>query len=1162
MPLVGSGNSFGGISGSNAAARLLVVISGTSAPLTAAIAQANGTLAGFQKNAGQLGSALTRSLTLPLLAIGGASIALASRFENLLARIAGLTPITAQFENGIEGVRQELLAIANDPQVVAAPEALAESLYFAGSAGLDAGDALDIVKLSAQGASIGMGEAADISKVLIFALNNYPELLGNAGAAMDTLTAAIREGTSAPDELAIALGRLLPIAAKAGVSFEQVVGSVSALTNLGVPTRVATTSLRALFSQLLAPTIQAKELLDSLGLSAEQLRERLELGPIAAFQLLEKATAGNVDQMHDLIPQIRAITALYGLSGDKAERYKDILLATNNAQGKFQAALDEISKTPGFQFQKSLQELQIAGIELGAKLFPVFRGIAEVISRVASAFDALPGPIQAAAAAALTLGAAAGPVIKLYAALTATRTISLGLMQATVPTFGAMATSLGLAAVAAGIAAGAFSDMQSQGASLANTAIALVGTFVAVRFGLFGIQQALSAIKLTATKDFLQPFLQLSPGKLAGIAGGITAIVGVIALLVAQSNQLDNAVAAFGDGLVQAGSAGETFKQVFEGLEDNGLAERLTAIAQSLGLLNQQITDINLEQFREGIGTDIADELQQLTRLDTQGLGQGLDGLASRFRAAAIAGQDLDDAGISVTDTLAQLETIQSQATGGDAEQVIQVTEALGQLILEYNEAGSARERLNDITTAAIAGHTQEEEALSRLATNGGASMDFTQGKLEELGLTASEVGPDMEDSFFEASFGLDKFGNAVDGAAAEAKAAIQEMAVNMAENLSETVGLFDELPEKIKESAAELANHAGQMSRLAVQQTQDVLALARRGVPAGLLDELIAGGPALLSKFASASDTELRKLVTAYEIRLAAMDAAILQEAQHQEVKGKGMVEGFALAILGSRAIAGSAANGIIQTVGNAFAKGNLSAQGVRLATNFIHGLGRAKGLSQQEGTKVARAFASSLTSGKFIDNAGNVLVNKLATAISSKAPIAKAQAVKLVQEAAQGVEQGGGQVLTKAEILSRKAAIALGANKSQAFAQGSSLSNQFAAGISAGGGAAVAAAQAVAAQVKDAMTTSLQSSPEFFTYYLGRQLVKDMDRGVKDEEGLRGYRPFVTMPPMDRSGPNQGVERLARAIRDLGDRDIVLKVDGREIARANERYGRKVRA
>src|SRR5690606_26838380 len=104
-------------------------------------------------------------------------------------------------------------------------------------------DALDIVTLSAKASAVGLGETADVAKVVSAALAAYARQGLTAARATDILLAGVQEGAAEAPEFASALGRVLGQAAQLGVTFEQVVGFVATFTRLGVSADEAVTAL-------------------------------------------------------------------------------------------------------------------------------------------------------------------------------------------------------------------------------------------------------------------------------------------------------------------------------------------------------------------------------------------------------------------------------------------------------------------------------------------------------------------------------------------------------------------------------------------------------------------------------------------------------------------------------------------------------------------------------------------------------------------------------------------------------------------------------------------------------------------------------------------------------------------------------------------------------
>jgi TP901 family phage tail tape measure protein len=486
--LSGSSGSLGSVGG--ATARLVVLITGTSAPLQAELAKASSALGNFGSKAGALGSVMTRSLTVPLLGLGVVSVAMASQWEAMLAKLSTLTPVLETSGKSIEGVSADLFAMSS--QTATSVTTLANTLYFAGSAGLNYADAMEVTRLASQGAAVGMGEAEDIARTLVAAMNNWgPETL-SAAQAMDALTIAIREGLAEPAEFAIALGRVMPIAQQAGLSFNQLTASIAQLTNLGMPTRVATTSLRALITGMIGPTIKTETEFAKYGLTLDQVANAMEAGPLVAFELMSNAVdksgmsyAESNAALRNMMPTIRGYTAYLALTGQAQEKFAEIQRKSANAEGAFAKVWEEFQQTPAIKWKQMLADLQGAGIKLGQQLLPVFMSLMRGVSGLANSFTQLGPAGQKVAAGLLLIGASAGPALTLFSNLT---NAGAGLYTSLKSTTIGLIT-MGTAAV---FAVSGLSQMMSGSLGLGPIIMASLGSFIALKLAIAGVSAVMT----------------------------------------------------------------------------------------------------------------------------------------------------------------------------------------------------------------------------------------------------------------------------------------------------------------------------------------------------------------------------------------------------------------------------------------------------------------------------------------------------------------------------------------------------------------------------------------------------------------------------------------------------------------------------------------------
>jgi len=158
-----------------------------------------------------------------------ASVREAVQFETTFSRIQGLVGLTTDEIEVMEEAARRL-----GPQFGKSGNEAADALFFITSAGLRGQSAIDVLEASLKGAAIGLGDVGSIANAATAAMNTYGESNLSGSDAVEALAEAVRLGQFAPEELAGALGRVIPVAAELGVSFEETTGLVAALTKGGL----------------------------------------------------------------------------------------------------------------------------------------------------------------------------------------------------------------------------------------------------------------------------------------------------------------------------------------------------------------------------------------------------------------------------------------------------------------------------------------------------------------------------------------------------------------------------------------------------------------------------------------------------------------------------------------------------------------------------------------------------------------------------------------------------------------------------------------------------------------------------------------------------------------------------------------------------------------
>ena len=180
---------------------------------------------------------------------------------------------------------------------------VAGGLVELGQAGLSATDAMLALKPALNMALIGnisMAESADIATNVMMMFHKESGDLTNV---VDTMAVAVSRSNTNITQLANALTYAGPAAQSAGVSFEETVAAVAALSNNGIKASRAGTALRRLFVSIVNPTKKGAAVLDQYGVSVKDAEGKT------------KSLVDIIKQLNENIPEVDRLAAIQNLVG-------------------------------------------------------------------------------------------------------------------------------------------------------------------------------------------------------------------------------------------------------------------------------------------------------------------------------------------------------------------------------------------------------------------------------------------------------------------------------------------------------------------------------------------------------------------------------------------------------------------------------------------------------------------------------------------------------------------------------------------------------------------------------------------------------------------------------------------------------------------------------
>lgn len=208
-----------------------------------------------------------------------------------------------------------------------------------------ASEILDASNKLAIGGATSVGVATD---GLTNILGAYGDKVKSVTDVSDAMFIGVRDGKMKIDEFASSVGKAAPIAAQAGVSFDELTSAVAALTLQGLTASESVTGVRSMLTAILKPTSQATAEAKALGLefNASALKTKGFAGFLA--DVMEK-THGSTDALAVLFSDVQALNAALAFSGTAGEAMNATLEHMATKAGATQEAFDKMTNSPGFQ---------------------------------------------------------------------------------------------------------------------------------------------------------------------------------------------------------------------------------------------------------------------------------------------------------------------------------------------------------------------------------------------------------------------------------------------------------------------------------------------------------------------------------------------------------------------------------------------------------------------------------------------------------------------------------------------------------------------------------------------------------------------------------------------------------------------------------------------
>lgn len=265
---------------------------------------------------------------------------------------------------------------------------IAASAYGALSAGVDTRNVMSFMESAGKAAKAGRATLDDAIDGATSAMNAWGIAYDQADAVYSKFLIAQDKGKTTLGEMAKQMGQVTGLAPQLGVSLEEVLASVAALTKNGVQTNSAFTGLKAIMSSVLKPTKEAQETAAALGISfdAASLQAKGLTGFLAD---IEAKTHGDSEALAKLFGNVEGLSKVMLLGGAAAGDYQDALGAMANSAGRLDEAFATVTDNRAARLNMALNSLKVNAIQFGRSLAPYVDMAAEALGKLSDAISGM-----------------------------------------------------------------------------------------------------------------------------------------------------------------------------------------------------------------------------------------------------------------------------------------------------------------------------------------------------------------------------------------------------------------------------------------------------------------------------------------------------------------------------------------------------------------------------------------------------------------------------------------------------------------------------------------------------------------------------------------------------------------------------------------------------
>ena len=369
----------------------------------------------ISKKIDNLGTTITTTLTLPILAIGTAAVTTGNDFEAQMSRVQAIAGAT---QEELEKLTDQAIELGAETSFSASE--VAAGMENLASAGFKTNEIIDAMPGLLDLAASSGADLATSSEIAASAIRGFGLEASSSAHVADVFAEAAARTNAQTEDMGEAMKYIAPIANTMGLKIEEVAAAIGIMSDAGIKGSQAGTSLRGALVRLTKPTDKMLGVMEDLGISFYDNEGKMK-SLTKMISMLQDATKDLTDEEKQ-----NALTILFGtesLSGMMSlinrgsKDLDDMTKSFEDCDGAAQNMADTMLDNTAGAVESLTGSLESAGIVIQKALAPSIKDLAKWIQDLVDDFTDLSEEEQQNIIKTVALVAAIGPAIKILSKL-------------------------------------------------------------------------------------------------------------------------------------------------------------------------------------------------------------------------------------------------------------------------------------------------------------------------------------------------------------------------------------------------------------------------------------------------------------------------------------------------------------------------------------------------------------------------------------------------------------------------------------------------------------------------------------------------------------------------------------------------------------------------